>query len=366
MAVSTQDRLRPPQTSGPWVESPFFERELEPRNLTDDQRRIASEFHTQGYVTLEQVVPHELVDRVHAETASMLEEPLAVEQRRVQDAWKRTAASTRELATAEPILSVLRTLYERTPIPFQTLNFKWGTEQPAHADAIHFSCLPARFMCGVWVALEDVDAGNGPLFYYPGSHRLAELTTYDLDQTVETSHDKAAYELYVAYQEELMDQLGLRAIEFHARKGDALIWSSNIVHGGRPITEAGRTRWSQVTHYYFDSCVYYTPVFSDMAMGELLLKDIVDITNQQSVAHSFNGRRVWTTLLPSGLSRISLSPNADREALKQASVRITDLERELEAARADAHALRRSLSFRLGHGLLSPLRAARRRLASRG
>jgi ectoine hydroxylase-related dioxygenase (phytanoyl-CoA dioxygenase family) len=29
-------------------------------------------------------------------------------------------------------------------------------------------------MCGVWVALEDVDAGNGPLFYYPGSQRLPD------------------------------------------------------------------------------------------------------------------------------------------------------------------------------------------------
>jgi len=26
-------------------------------------------------------------------------------------------------------------------------------------------------MCGVWLALEDIDADNGPLIYYPGSHR---------------------------------------------------------------------------------------------------------------------------------------------------------------------------------------------------
>jgi ectoine hydroxylase-related dioxygenase (phytanoyl-CoA dioxygenase family) len=30
-------------------------------------------------------------------------------------------------------------------------------------------------MCGVWIALEDVDERNGPLVYLPGSHKLPEL-----------------------------------------------------------------------------------------------------------------------------------------------------------------------------------------------
>jgi ectoine hydroxylase-related dioxygenase (phytanoyl-CoA dioxygenase family) len=35
-------------------------------------------------------------------------------------------------------------------------------------------------MCGVWVALEDIDMGNGPLIYYPGSHRVPEVTMKEL------------------------------------------------------------------------------------------------------------------------------------------------------------------------------------------
>ena len=70
---------------------------------------------------------------------------------------------------------MLRILYGREPIPFQTLNFLPGTEQSLHSDAMHFSSLPARFMCGVWVALEDATLENGPLRYVPGSRRFSEV-----------------------------------------------------------------------------------------------------------------------------------------------------------------------------------------------
>ena len=81
----------------------------------------------------------------------------------------------RALATAPKVLALLDELYGREPLPFQTLNFRRGTQQAPHSDALHFSTIPAGFMCGVWVALEDMDMDNGPLVYYPGSHLLPEV-----------------------------------------------------------------------------------------------------------------------------------------------------------------------------------------------
>jgi hypothetical protein len=355
-----------PEVNIPWVESPFFSRELASRMLPQERRKQATEFHEQGFLVLPGVVASELVDRVVAETTPLLDEPEAVERRRVQDAWNRDAAAVRELATLPAIQDVLRFLYERRPIPFQTLNFKYGTEQRAHADAVHFSCLPPRYMCGVWVALEDVDAGNGPLFYHPGSQRLAELTTYDLKQTADT----VDYHRYEDFQEALMSELKLDPIEFAARKGDALIWSSNIVHGGRPIAETGRTRRSQVTHYYFDGCIYYTPVYSEVAMGELYLKDIVDISTLDPVSHSYNGRQVNVERLPHGLARVSLRnssrmDSADSIPVPQTSAtarqRITELEQATVELSNEVARLRTSASFRLGHALLQPARLVRGR-----
>jgi hypothetical protein len=38
-------------------------------------------------------------------------------------------------------------------------------------------------------------------------------------------------------------------VRFHPKKGDALIWHADLVHGGSPRTLAGVTRQSLVTHY---------------------------------------------------------------------------------------------------------------------
>ena len=69
---------------------------------------------------------------------------------------------------------------DREPLPFQTLNFPVGTSQYPHSDSIHFHTIPAGFMVGVWVALENIDAENGPLVYYPGSHKLPYFSMQDL------------------------------------------------------------------------------------------------------------------------------------------------------------------------------------------
>src|SRR5207253_6054049 len=121
------------------------------------------------------------------------------------------------------------------------------------ADAMHFNSIPRGFMCGVWVALEDTDADNGPLFYVAGSHRLPELTLTEMGMTADTA-DYARYEDALGA---VVAAAGLERHEVHVAKGTGCIWSSYLVHVGMPVTQPGRTRHSQVTHYFFDDCVHY-------------------------------------------------------------------------------------------------------------
>ena len=193
---------------------------------------------------------------------------------RIMDAWTASDA-VRELATSPAILGFLEVLYGRRPVPFQTLNFLRGSQQPTHSDAYHFHSYPKHFMCGVWVAFEDTDDDNGALHYYPGSHRLPD---YDFLCPGQEG------ELHEFVANEVIPSTGLRKELAYLKRGQALIWAANLLHGGELVAEPERTRKSQVTHYYFDDCSYYTPFRSDFARGKVFFRQIIDVEPAASPA----------------------------------------------------------------------------------
>jgi hypothetical protein len=83
---------------------------------------------------------------------------------------------------------------------------------------------------------------------------------------------------------------------FLARKGQALIWSANLLHGGSHQVDNTLTRWSQVTHYYFDECIYYTPAFSDEALGRLDLRNLTAISDGLPRPNTYLGEPVKLAL----------------------------------------------------------------------
>ena len=148
------------------------------------------------------------------------------------------------------------------PFPFQTLNFPNGTTQHFHSDAVHFHSLPHGFMCGVWVALEDISAESGPLVYYPGSHRLPYLAARDFGlNQAEVLSESAPQKFFEPYWRKCIAADAYPRCLFEARKGDVLVWHANLLHGGSPVRDKSLSRWSQVTHYYFEGCAYTTPLF---------------------------------------------------------------------------------------------------------
>ncbi|MEQ8818601.1 MAG: phytanoyl-CoA dioxygenase family protein [Thalassobaculum sp.] len=210
---------------------------------------------------------------------------------RLQDAWSEVEA-VRRIACNARILEILEALYGRKPFPFQTLNFPVGTQQHFHSDAVFFSSVPERFMCGVWVALEDIDDDNGPLLYYPGSHKLP-IVTNDMMGWLADEEDNAEIQTHLTrvWQAEVRAG-GFREQRFHARKGQALIWLSNLLHGGSRHLDTERTRWSQVTHYYFEDCAYWTPVESDVFYGRIAFREPVDVLTGRPVGNRYIGRDI--------------------------------------------------------------------------
>jgi hypothetical protein len=246
-----------PQT--PWMESDALDDYLATSDAGLAAKAFVRDLARDGLAVIdlgEEMVA--LCDRIAAETAGHFARPGVT---RVHDAWRRSPA-IRELSTHPVLLEFLTLAYGRRPFPFQSLSFMQGSEQSIHSDTLHFHADPARFMCGVWLALEDVSPTSGPLRYYPGSHRLPILTMRDVQagaEPVTTTNYSQAYNPAILAQ---LAAGGFEPRQALLKKGQIAVWAANLAHGGSPILDPRSTRQSLVVHYYFEDCVYYTPMLS--------------------------------------------------------------------------------------------------------
>ncbi len=284
----------------PLVESPVFTAEIERMDLSAGERDIAVALNRDGYAVFDFPDPDiaERIDRIRADLAPQLgvddSNPESNKQGglgRIQDAWQ-THADVKAIAANAEVLSLLSRLYGRQAFPFQTLNFPVGTQQHFHTDAVHFSSIPPKFMCGVWLAMEDISADAGPLCYVPGSHKWPVLDNCMIGRRGAGNPEPSAQAPFHEAWYALMAEHQTPMDHFHARKGQALIWSANLLHGGSHQNNPQLTRWSQVTHYFFDDCTYYTPAYSDEYLGRLALRNLVSIADGNSKPNLYFGEEI--------------------------------------------------------------------------
>jgi hypothetical protein len=294
--MSTDPFIPRPDSIGlPWTDSPFFERLVTSVDLDSRLLKLVRDFAQNGYVVIDPEIPPKVLDGAVRDLRDRFQPGSSSyysDDRRVQDAWN-FSDNVRAVATAPRVIELLKLLYRRPPIPFQTLNFRIGSEQRTHSDVAFFDSIPHRFMCGVWVALEDIDESNGPLRYYPESHKLPLYNLFDLG-IVASSQTHALENLsrYEDFVEALIGNSPFQEQRLSVQKGEALIWAANLYHGGSPILDAKRTRFSQVTHYYFGGCLYYTPLMSDPGLGKLSPRDILNVEYGRPVPQYYHGRVV--------------------------------------------------------------------------
>jgi hypothetical protein len=151
-------------------------------------------------------------------------------------------------------LAVMDYLFGAETVIYTTLFYERGSAQTIHRDTPLFTTRPEYKYFGVWVALEDADADNGPLVVVRRGHLIPEVDReamarryYDnLDDI-----DPLSGELWGAYQGELgreCERRGLATETLCVSKGDTIIWHPQAPHGGAPIRDLARTRFSLVMH----------------------------------------------------------------------------------------------------------------------
>lgn len=202
---------------------------------------------------------------------------------RIENAWK-FSEGVREIAGFAPVLRLLDQYFTTAPFAFQTLNFEKGSSQRLHSDDYHFSSSRPLEMVGAWVALEDVHPDSGPLEVCVGSHKLPFLYPEDIDCAI--GRKAEPYKHYPQYEDHIAALQEKHQFERRAiclEKGQVLVWSSNLLHGGSKIVDPARTRFSQVTHYFARGNRYFSPITSGKSVFKKSYRFPYDVSTGKRV-----------------------------------------------------------------------------------
>lgn len=196
---------------------------------------------------------------------------------RIVESYKKSK-NCKRLAKHPKVEQMLKFLYEKTPLPFSTINFLTSTQQPLHSDYTHFGTIPELLLAGSWIALEDISPDSGPLQIVPTSHKW-DIYRYSEngDGKIPSGLDeiKIKYNSYESWVKKEIKNKKLKKITPEMKKGDCIIWSANMLHGSPDCKIPGSSRKSQVTHWTFENIrIHYNPIFSDIKNNKIVERKI--------------------------------------------------------------------------------------------
>ena len=151
--------------------------------------KIKNNFEKNGYVVLKVKDFSKEIDKINRKIQKRIQQkniktnPIVFHYNaspRIVESWK-FIKEIKQIAYDNELNKILRFLKNnKRPIPFSTINFIRGTEQPLHSDYIHFATTPDFYLVGVWMALEDINKNAGPLAVVEKSHKYPVLNNEKL------------------------------------------------------------------------------------------------------------------------------------------------------------------------------------------
>ena len=229
-----------------------------------------SQFERDGYLVLEGHFSPQQVDRAALAMRRLLDErpnEVVAESLRTgrRTFWAQAEAregrhfklsdlhlmsgEVRELALEPELVPILEGVLGEPAVLFGSQNYQRGSSLRMHIDSLYTTPRTPHSLAAAWIALEDVHPDAGPLFFYPGSHRIA-LYRFNDGSHHASPDEEADWFDYIDVQIRLR---GLKQRKFLARKGDVLVFHADLVHGGCPVRDAGRTRGSLICQYFGES-----------------------------------------------------------------------------------------------------------------
>jgi ectoine hydroxylase-related dioxygenase (phytanoyl-CoA dioxygenase family) len=257
-----------PADEVPWLDRPNAKTALSAHpdlsSFPEAIQRSLFDWIDDGYMILPRFFDDARIEAINSSLKNLLESgeartnPLA--KSRIMNPFLQSNEVSGALRASE-LLRLLSFTLGREARLFQGMHFFEGSQQGAHSDFFHMSTEPVGYLIAIWVALEDVSPESGPVYYYPGSHRLPYLMSEDLDArsgllfVAKDKDDEYKRRLIAG-----VEQATIEPVDFLAEKGDVLIWHANLVHGGNAIARNGATRRSLVAHYFARDVLCYHEV----------------------------------------------------------------------------------------------------------
>jgi len=228
-------------------------------SLSDTDKESVQSFNDNGFAVIGNYLSAEQADAVNAEIALLQQQKKVkfTNGNKIMFAIHRSPLLS-SIGNRARLKELLGALLSGNAILFQSINFLMGSEQHTHSDSIHMTTYPAGGLLGVWIALDDITEDNGPLHYYPKSHKLPYYLNADYSNEGNAwllgSKSYTDYEAMIA---EKIQEQKLEKVKFYAKKGDLLIWHANLFHGGDPHLDKSKTRKSMVLHYFKEEAICY-------------------------------------------------------------------------------------------------------------
>jgi phytanoyl-CoA hydroxylase len=234
-----------------------------------DPAALRRAYDEDGYVVARALVPGELCDRARITFAAEVKpyqgplyrqtssgdperhvftehgyvlNPILNIQSLPQARFPRFRAAGLNILTDPELHQAARAILDAPAVIVQSMYFEGNAATWPHQDAYYLDSAEPGGMVGAWIALEDIAAGAGRFYVYPGSHRV-DLARNRGDFDIAFHHDR--------YKQHVRDAIAAHGLSLEAPalgRGDVLFWSPRTIHGSLATTEPSRSRSSITAH----------------------------------------------------------------------------------------------------------------------
>lgn len=215
-------------------------------------------FVANGYLVFEDMIDTDLVDKVNAD----IDDAVAKGHQNYQygssqriELLQLSYENVRKLWLDRRHLRIVDLIFGAQARPCQTLTYVFGSQQDEHQDTIHLTSFPAGYMCGTWIALQDIVPDSGELIVYPGSHRENRIRMRDVG-CEKVNGDWSEFGRTVGAEWSKMAER-YEPLVYRPKKGTVLIWHENLLHAGSVRKDTSLERRSIVLHSFADGAVVY-------------------------------------------------------------------------------------------------------------